>query len=74
MSTKTEWEKKATNLLKAELARNGLSYEELSVALAKIGIEKTPQNLNKTINLGKFGFDFFLQCAQAIGLKELRID
>jgi hypothetical protein len=72
--SKTEWEKKATNLLKAELARHGLSYEELSVALAKIGIEKTPQNLNKTINLGKFGFDFFLQCAQALGLKELRIN
>lgn len=74
MATKTDWEKKATNLLKAELARHGLSYEELSSALAKIGIEKTPQNLNKTINLGKFGFDFFLQCAQALGLKELRID
>jgi Domain of unknown function (DUF6471) len=74
MTVKSEWEKKATNLLKAELARVGLNYEELSNALAKIGIEKTPQNLNKTINLGKFGFDFFLQCAQAIGLKELRID
>ena len=71
--SKTEWETKATNLLKAELARRGLSYEELSAALAKIGIEKTPNNLNKTINLGKFGFDFFLQCAEAIDIKEVRI-
>jgi hypothetical protein len=75
MADKTEWEKKATNLLKAELARRGLSYEDLSVALAtKLGVEKTAINLNKTINLGKFGFDFFLQCAEAIGLDELRIN
>ena len=71
--TKTEWEKKATNLLKAELARQGMSYEDLSAALVSLGIEKTPQNLNKTINLGKFGFDFFLQCAEALKLVELRL-
>ena len=74
MSEKTIWEEQATNLLKAELARNGLSYDDLRIALAKIGIEKTSSNLNKTINLGKFGFDFFLQCAAAIGIKSLRLD
>lgn len=73
MLNKSKWETKATNLLKAELTRRGLSYDDLSAALAKIGIEKTPGNINKTINLGKFGFDFFLQCAEAIQLKELDI-
>lgn len=74
MATKTIWEKKATNLLKAELARQGLSYKDLESALAKIGIKQTAENLNKTINLGKFRFALFLQCAEAIGLKELRLD
>ena len=73
MAVKTEWEKKATNLLKAELARRGLSYEDLRIALAKLGIEKTPININKTINQGKFGFDFFLQCAEAIDLEKLQL-
>jgi hypothetical protein len=74
MPIKTEWEEKATNLLKAELARQGLSYEDLSAALAKCGIEKPSANLTKTINLGKFSFAFFLQCTKALGLKELRLD
>lgn len=70
---KTEWEKEASNLLKAELARRGLSYEDLRIALAGLGIEKTKANLTKTINQGKFSFSFFLQCAKAIGLDTLRL-
>lgn len=73
MATKTEWEKKATNLLKSELAKRGLNYENLSIELSKIGIDKTPENINKTINLGKFSFNFFLQCAEALGITELRL-
>ena len=71
---KTDWEKEATNLLKAELARRGLSYDDLRLALAQLGIKKSTQNLNKTINLGKFSFAFFLQCAKAIGLDEVRLN
>jgi hypothetical protein len=70
---KTEWEKKASNLLKAELARRGLAYEDLKTALAKIGVEKSAHALNKTINLGKFSFALFLQCAEAIELDKLQI-
>lgn len=74
MTQRTEWEKKATNLLKAEMAKKGLSYEELRQALEKIGVHKTAPNVNKTINLGKFPFSFFLQCAKALGLRNLRLD
>ena len=38
MNTEIEWQKQATNLLKAELARKGMSYDELRQALKKIGI------------------------------------
>ena len=68
---KTAWEKEASNLLKAELTRRGLSYEDLRLALAKLGIDKSTQNLIKTINLGKFSFAFFLQCAKAIELDRI---
>lgn len=71
---KTQWEEKASNLLKAELARRGLGYEDLHKALAKMGINKPAQNLNKTINLGKFSFTFFMQCAKAIGLDNILLD
>jgi hypothetical protein len=71
---KNTWEKKASNLLKAELARRGLNYEDLHQALMKLGINKSTPNLNKTINLGKFSFAFFLECAKAIGLDKIQLD
>lgn len=74
MAHKTQWEKKATNLLKAEMIKKGLNYESLREALEKMAVYKTTPNINKTINLGKFSFVFFLQCAKAIGIKNLRLD
>lgn len=71
---KTPWQKLAMRILKVELTKKECSYQHLSEALAKIGVEKTAANLNKTINLGKFGFDFFLQCAEALGIKEIHIE
>lgn len=72
-SEKNAWEQQATNLLKAEMARRGFSYEDLQLALKKVGIEKSLGNLRKTINLGKFSFAFFLQCAHVIGLNKLHL-
>ena len=74
MTKRTEWEKNAANLLKAEMIKKDIGYEELRQALETIGIHKTVVNINKTINLGKFPFAFFLQCAKAIGIRTLRLD
>lgn len=71
--TKSDWEKEASNILKAELARRGMSYDDLRIALSELGIEKSTHNLTKTINLGKFPFAFFLQCAKAIGLDTVTV-
>ena len=53
-----DWDKQACNLLKSELARRGLSYEDLRLALERIGVHKTKNNITKTISLGKFSFSF----------------
>ncbi len=74
MANKKDWEKMASNLLKAEMTRRGLSYEDLGLRLTDLGIEKSTNNLTKTINAGKFSFAFFLQCAKAIELKKLNLD
>ncbi|MFZ2316079.1 MAG: DUF6471 domain-containing protein [Gammaproteobacteria bacterium] len=74
MAKKSGWEIAATNILKSELTKKGINYEGMSVALSKIGVEMRPENINKNINLGKFTFKFFLQCAKAIGIKNLRLD
>lgn len=69
-----EWQKNATNLLKAELTRRGITYDQLQEKLAQIGIEETANSINVKINRGSFSFVFFLQTMRAIGGKTLRID
>lgn len=69
-----EWQKKATNMLKAELTRRGITYDQLQEKLAQIGIEETTNSINVKINRGSFGFVFFLQVMKAIGAKTLRME
>ncbi|MCW5589683.1 MAG: hypothetical protein KIT27_08490 [Legionellales bacterium] len=70
---KTRWEKQASTLLKIELTRRDFTYEDLRLALLQLGVEKTTSNLTKTINEGKFPFAFFLLCAEALGIEDLRL-
>jgi len=69
-----EYEEKAKNLLKAELKRRGLGYRELSEKLGAIGVQETERNLANKISRGGFSGAFFLQCLDAIGCQQLRLD
>lgn len=78
MSEKTKdlWAERARNLLKGELARRGLSYDDLAVKLQKIGVEENANNLRSKINRGTFSAAFLLQVLKAIGSSsiDLRLD
>ena len=69
-----DWQRQATNLLKAELTRRGIGYDQLSEKLGAIDVEETANAINVKINRGSFSFVFFLQVMKAIGAKNLRID
>ena len=69
-----EYETKAKNLLKAELKRKGVTYAQLAAKLAEIGVHETERNLNNKISRGGFSAAFLLQCLEAIGARELRLD
>lgn len=69
-----DWDNLAKNLLKSELKKRGITYEQLHEKLATMGINETVNNINRKINRGSFQFIFFLQCAAAIGIKNLRLD
>jgi Domain of unknown function (DUF6471) len=69
-----EYETKAKNLLKAELKRKGVTYAQLVEKLAAIGVTETERNLNNKISRGGFTAAFLLQCFEAIGAKEVRIE
>ncbi|MCX7121708.1 MAG: DUF6471 domain-containing protein [Gammaproteobacteria bacterium] len=68
------WTKKATNMIKGELTRRGIGYDELQEKMAVMGIEETANSINVKINRGSFSFVFFLQVMKAIGAKTLRLE
>lgn len=68
MAEQTEWERKAANLLKAELKRQGVTYAQLAEA---IGDKEA--NIRNKLSRGKFSASFLLQCLAAIGVEHLRL-
>lgn len=74
MPDRTDWEEKAKGLLRAEMARNSVTYAQLVERLAGIGIDENERNLRNKVSRGKFTAGFFLQCLTALGSSQLRLD
>lgn len=68
------WNALAGNILKSEIKRRGLTYDQLHKKLLAIGINETTNSIKVKISRGSFQFVFFLQCAAAIGIRTLRLD
>ncbi len=73
MSTDQQWENKVKGLLKAELKRRNVTYQELVEKLAVLGVTETPENIANKISRGKFTAVFLMQCLDAIGCQTLRL-
>jgi len=74
MAEKTDWEAKAANLLKSELKRKGVTYSQLVEKLAEIGVDEKEVNVRNKLSRGKFTAAFLIQCLEAIGSQQLRLD
>jgi len=69
-----DWENEARRIVKAELARRGITYERLAKRLKTIGINETERSIANKMSRGTFSFVFFLQCMTAIGNSEVSFD
>lgn len=67
------WEREAKALLKAELTRAGVTYQELASRLEALGVQDNPPAISNKISRGKFTFVFFLQCMTALGAERVNI-
>jgi hypothetical protein len=74
MPVHNAWEAKAANLLKAELKRKGVTYAQLVERLSGLGISEKEANVANKLSRGKFSAAFLLQCLEAIGSSQLRLD
>ena len=73
MPEHTDWELLAANLLKAELKRKGVTYAQLVVKLAALGISEKEANVANKLSRGKFTAAFLLQCLTVIGVTNLQL-
>lgn len=58
-------------ILRAEMAKKGMTYADLAICLHAIGVEEDEKNLANKIGRGNFTASLFLQCLSAIGLRNL---
>jgi hypothetical protein len=68
MPDQNEWEMKATNLLKAELKRKGVTYAQLAELIGEKEV-----NIRNKLSRGKFSAAFMLQSLVAIQVNDLRL-
>lgn len=74
MPERTDWEDAAKRLLRAEMAKRGVTYAQLVERLCEIGVPEDERNLRNKASRGKFTAAFMLQCFKAMGAKEIRLD
>lgn len=67
----TNWEEFARRVLKAELARAGLTYKMLVKRLEAMGVRDSEAAIANRVSRGKLSFALFLQCMSAIGVTEV---
>jgi hypothetical protein len=72
--TREEWTDRAKRLLKAELKRADVTYEELARRLSERGIPETKGSVTVKINRGTFTAGFFIAALAAVGCHTVRID
>ena len=74
MKSEAEWAEDVKRLLRAEMARRGITYDQLADRLAAIGVRDTAVNLRNKVARGRFSAVFLVQCLRAIGARALRLN
>jgi 3-mercaptopyruvate sulfurtransferase SseA len=73
MDGEMDWHGFVKGMLKAEIKRRNMTYEQVSAKLAEIGVRETPTNLRTKISRGGFSAVFFVATMKAIGVEQVRL-
>jgi hypothetical protein len=74
MPERDDWEAKARGIIRAEMAKQGLTYSQLVERLESIGVDEDERNVRNKVSRGKFTAAFMLQCLAALGSRQLHLD
>jgi hypothetical protein len=68
------WGRAARTILRTEMTRREMSYDDLVEKLAAIGTVETAANLRNKVSRASFSAGFFLECMKAMGVKSILLD
>ena len=68
-----EWHDLVKGMIKGEMKRRNLTYDQLAEKLEAIGVHADVRNLRNKVSRGGFSAVFFVQCLRAIGCKTLNL-
>ena len=69
-----DWRQVVQRMLKAEMSRRGVKYQDLSDRLDSIGINQSADNLRNKVNRGILGADLLLQIMYVLNMRKIERD
>lgn len=69
-----DWAEKAKRMLKSELKRADVTYDDLAKRLSTMGLPETQASVTMKINRGAFPTWFFMASMKAIGKQHVTLD
>lgn len=67
----TAWRELVSRLIKSEMTKRKLKYDDLSQRLAQYGVSQSADNLRNKINRGIMGADLLLQLVYVLDIRSL---
>lgn len=74
MKSDDEWVNLVKGILRAEMTRRAITYDQLAEKLAELGVKDSAVNIRNKVARGGFSAVFFVQCLRAIGCDAVRFD
>lgn len=69
-----DWRQLVQRLIKAEMSKRGVKYQDLSDRLARIGVNQSADNLRNKVNKGILGADLLLQIITVLNVRRIERD
>lgn len=73
MKSEDEWVNLVKGILRAEMARRAITYDQLAAKLAEVGVTDSAVNIRNKVARGGFSAVFFVQCLRAMGCETVRL-
>ncbi|WP_268406831.1 DUF6471 domain-containing protein [Alteromonas sp. a30] len=70
--SQADWRQMLQRLIKAEMTRRGVKYQNLSEKLKEIDVHQSADNLRNKVNKGILGADLLLQIVFVLNLPQIK--